>query len=112
MITYYCIPSCDKCRKARKLLAEKNIEHQEIDMRKDGLPNILIDGWIESYGLDAILNKKSTTWRNLDEGLKNEIQTNPADLINTNPAMLNRPILDFGDHILTAKDALNWLESA
>ncbi len=112
MLQYYCIPSCDKCRKARKLLQEKKIDHHETNMRKDGVPNTVVDAWVEAYGADAIMNYKSTTWRGLDEGLKNELKTAPADLVNTNPAMLDRPILDFGDHILTGKKALEWLEEA
>ncbi len=112
MIQYYCIPSCDKCRKARKLLKSNEIEYQETDMRKTPLSQELLQNWIDRYGLEKILNTKSATWRGLDDQLKSEIETNPATVINTNAAMLHRPILDFGDQIYVGKDALNWLENA
>ncbi len=111
LLQYYCIPSCDKCREARKILSEKGIAHSETDMRKDGLSAELIDGWIERFGLDAILNTRSATWRGLDDAMKVKIESAPAEVINHNAAMLKRPILDFGDHILTAKEALEWLRA-
>lgn len=94
---------------ARKILRDKDINHDEIDMRKDGVPEEVIRFWVEKYGLKLILNVKSATWRELDDRLKAEIINDPARVININPAMLHRPILDFGQEIILGKDALSWL---
>ncbi len=110
MLLYYCIASCDKCRAARKLLREKNIPHQEIDMRKTAVSDEQIEAWIARYGIDAILNRSSATWRKLDAKTQAQIYEAPVALLKSNAAMMQRPILDFGDHILTNKAALQWLE--
>lgn len=108
-MNYYCIPSCDKCRAARKLLLEKSIDHTEIDMRKDGIEANVLLGWIDKYGLDAILNRRSATWRGLDDATKTRITSAPCDVIMSNPAMLHRPILDLGSELKLGKEALEWL---
>lgn len=109
---YYCIPSCDKCRAARKLLNEKSIDHVEIDMRKDGIETHVLLGWIEKFGLDRILNTRSATWRGLDDEVKGRIESEPYEVIMSNPAMLHRPILDMGAELKLGKDALSWLATA
>lgn len=110
-MNYYCIPSCDKCQMARKLLTQKGITHTEIDMRKDGIAPKVIESWLESLGLDNVLNKNSATWRALDEDMKMRVEIEPIDVILSNPTMLHRPILDFGDKISVGKAALEWLNS-
>ena len=111
-MNYYCIPSCDKCRVARKLLTEKSIAHTEIDMRKDGIERVILLGWIERFGREVILNTKSATWRGLDDVTKARIESEPYEVIMSNPAMLHRPILDMGDDLKLGKEALNWLATA
>lgn len=115
MINYYCIPSCDKCRLARKLLIEQGIAYQEIDMRKNGIPQSQIDDWIAEYGVSNIVNMRSTTWRGLQDEEKTIVQSEDRvaryEIIARNFAVMRRPILDFGQNILTDKSALNWLEN-
>lgn len=116
MIQYYCIPSCDKCRLARKLLNERGMDYQEIDMRKHGINQAQIDDWIAQYGVNNIVNFRSTTWRALTADEQSLVQSdeNAAryDIIARNFAILRRPILDFGDKIFTDKSALDWLKNS
>lgn len=111
MIKDYCITSCDKCRLAAKEFERTGIAHENVDMRKAGIDANVFAGWLEIYGLERLLNKRSTTWRQLDAAQQAKILSNPMLILDDNPAMLFRPIFDFGDHILVQKEALEWLKS-
>ena len=68
MLIVYGLKSCDACRKARKALAGR--EHRFHDLREDGLDAAMLDRWIGALGWEALLNRRSTTWRALDEAEK------------------------------------------
>ncbi|MCH7834161.1 MAG: arsenate reductase, partial [Proteobacteria bacterium] len=45
MLTVYGIKSCSTCRKARKFLTGKHIEHRFHDIREDGLDIQTLERW-------------------------------------------------------------------
>ena len=63
MLTLYGIKNCDTVKKARRWLEDHGIEYQFHDFRQDGLDKKQLSGWVEQLGWEAILNKRSTTWR-------------------------------------------------
>ena len=63
----YGIPTCDTVRKARKWLTDNGIDHQFIDVRENTPPKSQIDHWVASLGAAKMVNKRSTTWKNLSE---------------------------------------------
>ena len=67
MLTVYGIKQCDTCRKALKWLTAKGIDHQFHDFRVDGLQAELLQGWLESTFAGKLVNRRSTTWRQLSE---------------------------------------------
>ena len=106
MLNYYCIATCDKCRLARKILREKSIDHVEIDLRKDGLNKDHLENWIAKFGIETLLNKRSTTWKSLSES---EQSQDIVALILSNPAMLHRPIIEVDGALKLGKQALDYL---
>ena len=66
MTTLYGIKNCDTVKKARKWLAERNIEFIFHDVRADGLELTQINRWIEKADWETVLNRRGTTWRKLD----------------------------------------------
>ena len=76
MLTVYGLKSCDACRKARKALADR--EHRFHDLREDGLDAAMLDRWIGALGWEALLNRRSTTWRALDEAGKGGARRRPG----------------------------------
>ncbi len=101
MLTLYVIKNCDTCRKARKALESKGIPYQVHDLREDGLSAALLEHILTHVPVIEALNRRSTTWRNLPEEDKKEIDANKARaLIMANPTLLKRPLLDTGDDIL------------
>jgi len=93
MLTLYGIKNCDTVKKARRWLEDHGIEYQYHDFRQNGLDKKQLSDWVEQLGWEAILNKRSTTWRNLPDKDK-EITTNTraVKLLLANPTLIKRPV--------------------
>ena len=101
MLTLVVIKNCDTCRKARRALDRRGLLYQVHDLREDGLSASLLEHLLHRVPLMTLLNKRSTTWRQLDEATKAEIDANSArELMLAHPTLLKRPLLDTGDDIL------------
>ncbi len=81
----YGLKTCDTCRKALKSLEGATL----VDVRGDGVPVSVLSQAVSRFG-DAIVNKKSTTWRNLSE---DERQLDAAQLITLHPTVMKRPLI-------------------
>ncbi|MCE8020762.1 Spx/MgsR family RNA polymerase-binding regulatory protein [Halomonas sp. MCCC 1A11036] len=100
MATLFVIKNCDTCRKARKALEEKGVPYQVHDLREDGLSAALLEHILAKVPVLEALNRRSTTWRNLPEEDKHDLDANKVRaLIMANPTLLKRPLLDTGDEI-------------
>ena len=88
MITLYGIPNCDTVKKARSWLENNNVPYQFHDFRKDGLNNEILTDWFAEVDWQILLNKRSTTWRGLDDSIKNNVNADSAKA-----AMLEHPTL-------------------
>lgn len=97
MITLYGIKNCDTVKKARTWLEQHNVDYRFHDFRADGLTTAQVTSWISEIGLDSLINKRSTTWKELDETTKAHFSeaTAPA-IVNANPTLIKRPLLDTG----------------
>ena len=94
MITVYGIKNCDTVKKALKWLADQNIEHKLHDYRVDGLDNAFLQQAEAQFGWENLVNKRSTTWRNLDESVKNSLSNTTAlSVLAENPTLIKRPII-------------------
>ena len=95
MITLFGIKNCDTCRNAKKWLAENKIDFIYFDLREEDLTVDLISKWEKSIGLGALVNRRGTTWRQLPEELRDNFPTsNTKRIIQENPTLLKRPIID------------------
>ena len=100
MATLYVIKNCDTCRKARRALDEKGLPYQVHDLREDGLSAALLEHILERVPVLEALNRRSTTWRNLSDKEKQEVDANKARaLFMAHPTLLKRPLLDTGNEI-------------
>jgi arsenate reductase len=95
MITLYGIKNCDTVKKARKWLESQGIAYHFHDIRQDGLSADQVNQWIAQLGWESVLNRRSTTWRQLSDAEKEGIDAvKAAALILQHPTLLKRPLLD------------------
>lgn len=100
MIKVYGLKNCDTCRKATKWMTAEGIEHAFFDLRQDGIEVSRIEAWTAAVGWETLLNRKSTTWRGLDEGAKNNIDEAAAvALMSEHPALIKRPVFEKGSDV-------------
>jgi arsenate reductase len=95
VLTVYGIKSCDTCRKARKYLAEHNIEFEFHDLREDGLDIQMLERWTTRMGWERLLNKQSLTWRKIPEVDRSDMGRDKAlATMIDNPTLIKRPVLE------------------
>ncbi len=118
MLTVYGIKSCDTCRKARKYLAEHDIEFRFHDVRDDGLDIQMLERWGDRIEWRKMLNRQSLTWRKIPEVDRSGMTKDRAfALMLDQPTLVRRPVLEsekfmavgfsekrFGDYWARAND--------
>ncbi len=88
------ISNCDTIKKAKKYLSDNQVEFQFHDYRKDGLSAEQLAEFESALGWEQLLNKRGTTFRQLDEASKNALDKELAlKLLLEHPAMIKRPLL-------------------
>ena len=113
MTVIYGIPNCDKCSKARKWFEGNELNHSFHDLRTDGLNAAMISAWLKQTDADALLNRRSTTWRGLSNEQRDAAISNSGltQLLIQHPTLLKRPLVDTGATIIVGYDETAWLES-
>lgn len=95
MLTIYGIRSCDTCRKARKYLADHNIEFHFHDLREDGLDIQMLERWTQRIGWQRLLNKQSLTWRKIPEVDRHDMNRDKAfAAMLDKPTLIKRPVIE------------------
>ena len=109
MITLYGIKNCDTVKKARKWLEVHGIEYQFHDFREDGLEQEAVQGWLAELGWESLLNKRSTSWKALDEQARSSMDQGSAlTAILAQPTLIKRPLMDTGHERFTGFSAANY----
>ena len=90
----YGISNCDTIKKAKNWLELNNIDYKFHDFRKQGLEPEIIQSWLTQIAWDKLLNKRSTTWRNLELEVQQSVNAeNIIQLLVENPTLIKRPVL-------------------
>ena len=100
-ITLFGISNCDTVRKARRWLDQHDIGYRFHDFRKDGLEQAVIDGWLDRCEFNTLLNRRGTTWRQLDAASQQQLeQQTDTRLLAEHPTLIKRPVLCVDDTVL------------
>ncbi|TFY99959.1 ArsC family reductase [Ramlibacter rhizophilus] len=112
MIIVHGIPNCDTVKKARAWLSARQVEHRFHDFRKDGLDAGRLAQWIAALGWEALLNRRGTTWRKLDEASRAAVMDarSASDLMLREPSLIRRPVVDWGPGLSVGFDEDDWAE--
>ena len=95
-IVLHGLEACDTCRRALRALRDADREVRFRDLRAEPLEMTEIEAWRGAFG-DAVLNRRSTTWRGLTE---EERSVPVAALLARHPALVKRPIVEAPDGVL------------
>jgi Spx/MgsR family transcriptional regulator len=106
----YGIPNCGSVKQARAWLEEAGVDYIFHDYKKEGVDPQRIAGWIAAAGLEAVVNRKGTTFRSLSEEDKaraSDPATAPA-LLAAHPSLIKRPIVEHAGGVLVGFTAERW----
>lgn len=108
----YGIKNCDTVKKALKWLEDNNQKPQLHDYRVDGLNTDWLVEMEAKFGWENLLNKRSTTWRNLDDTIKNSLDRETAlKVLTEQPTLIKRPIVIQNDIALLGFNEKEYQET-
>ena len=91
----YGLKNCDSCKKALKALQSAGQSVEFTDLRATPVAVEKLQKWLDEHGDAVLVNRKSTTWRGLDEQARQQ----PAlALLGMSPTLIKRPVIESGDN--------------
>ena len=109
MVTVYGIKNCDTVKKARAWLDARGIVYAFHDYKIAGIDEARLRGWAGELGWERLLNRAGTTFRQLPESKKQDLDEDKAiALMLAQPSMIKRPVVDLGDRRLVGFKADDW----
>ncbi len=111
MIILYGIPNCDTVKKARAWLGAQGVAHAFHDFKKQGVPEAALDAWLAALGWEALVNRKGTTWRGLDDATRAAVAdaAGARRALLAQPSLIKRPVVQWADGAFTAGfDPADW----
>ena len=99
MTTVFGIKQCDTVKKACRWLDQHDAPYVFHDFRVEGLNSEQVDNWLNTVGADKLINKRSTTFRQLDETTKTMLESDPAAVLLQHPTLIKRPVVEHNSTI-------------
>jgi arsenate reductase len=100
-ITLYGIKNCDTMKKARAWLDEHGVKYAFHDYKLEGIDRVHLEHWCKQVGWEVLLNRAGTTFRNLVDADKTNLNECKAiALMLAQPSMIKRPVLATGKSIV------------
>ena len=90
----YGLKNCDSCKKALKEIRSTGKDIEFIDIRDHPISLDMIKNWLDQHGDGVLVNRKSTTWRNLSDW---DRRTPTPILLQTYSTLIKRPVIIAGN---------------
>ena len=109
MIDVYGIPNCDTVKKARAWLEAQGLDYAFHDYKKEGPDPAKLERWVAEKGWEALLNRRGTTFRQLSDADKADIDAAKAvRLMAAHPSTIKRPVVEYPDGLLVGFASAEW----
>ena len=92
--TIYHLKACDSCRKVLKQFSAANINVTAIDVRDTPLSPEILSHFLDVFGWEKLINRRSTTWRGLSDVEKAKAGSIALELLQAHPTLMKRPVID------------------
>ena len=110
-ITLYGISNCDTVKTARAWLQQAGRELHFVDFKKAGVPEDRLDAWLAHMGWERLLNRRGTTWRQLDDAVRAAVvdTASARAVMLAHSSVIKRPVVEWADGRITVGfDAAEW----
>src|SRR5690606_8433337 len=98
----YGIKNCNTVKSALDWLQKKKIEFDFHDYKSKGITEAKLKAWCKQVGWESLVNKRGTTWRQLDEATQNKITSEKAAiaLMLEKTSVIKRPLIEEDGKVL------------
>lgn len=93
-ITLYGLKNCDTCKKAIKALEAADRTVRFVDIREGADLAAKAPEWIAAVGADALVNRRSTTWRALSDADRAAAERGEPAVLVAQPTLIKRPVIE------------------
>jgi Spx/MgsR family transcriptional regulator len=102
----YGIPNCDTVQKAVKWFKANHIGFEFHDFKKEGISPKKLKEWDKKAGYEKFLNKKSSTWKDVDDSVKETIMSfdTAFPLLQEKTSIIKRPVIEDGKFLFFGFD--------
>ena len=106
MINVYGIVNCGTVKKARAWLDARGISYAFVDFKKTPPDRQQVARWCAALGIDAVVNRRGTTWRKLDPATQARAATEAGAiaLLVEHPSAIKRPVIEADAELLIGFD--------
>jgi len=112
MIKLYGIKNCDTVKKACRWLDTHDVNYAFHDFRTDGLDPMLLESWVQQLGWEALVNRRSTTWRTLTDNEKSSMNEHSAvQTMLAQPTLIKRPVLVKQENVMVGFSEKTYSEN-
>ncbi len=105
MAKLFGIPNCDTVKKSQKWLDNRGIKYEFHDYKKQGITKKQLTEWCKTVEWEALLNKRSRTWKELTKSDRSNVtQSKAITLMQQHPTLIKRPVIQNGKTITVGFD--------
>lgn len=92
----YGIKNCNTVKNALSWLNDKKVKFDFHDYKSKGITQDKLKEWSKQVGWENLVNKRGTTWRQLDEGTQSRIANESAAiaLMMDKTSVIKRPLIE------------------
>lgn len=92
----YGIKNCNTVKSALDWLSKNKMKFEFHDYKKSGITAVKLMEWSRQVGWESLVNKRGTTWRQLDETVQNKIvnEKSAIALMTEKTSVIKRPLIE------------------
>ena len=92
----YGIKNCNTVKSALDWLKKNNVEFEFHDYKGKGITDAKLKSWSKQVGWESLVNKRGTTWRQLEEVVQKKITGEAAaiNLMKDKTSVIKRPLIE------------------
>lgn len=101
-MTVYGIKNCNTVKSALDWLKKNKIEFDFHDYKSKGITEAKLKAWSKQVGWESLVNKRGTTWRQLDEAVQKKVTNEKAAiaLMLEKTSVIKRPLIEKDGKVL------------
>jgi arsenate reductase len=98
----YGIKNCNTVKSAIDWLKKNKVDFQFHDYKTAGISSAKLKEWSDQVGWESLVNKRGTTWRQLDESVQSQITNEKAAiaLMKEKTSVIKRPLVEEGGRVV------------